>query len=518
MSDAPILAGRISCWSRALARLLLAGMLAILVLSALLRVFDFDQLPDQGEGTLLTMIERMRREPISRRWLEGPELTLSPYGPAYYWIVEGASTVMPWRQTVIPGRLVSLAATLLTAALIALVIGRAARNVEPALLGAIAFLAAPPVHTWGMMHRVDSLAMLCALGTYLWLGGRGEPGRRLEAATDAAAGGGKIEPHTSAAWLLAGSAVCAALGSLAKQTVAFSAIPVVLYLFGQRRFRAAVLYALAVGGLGAIAWWTLDRLSGGYYFAGAVRGNICRMSLRHGFWAGHAFLATPLGVAAAAVVLGQFVRGPGRAIRSVYWIAWITSTLIATGLSCKEGSTSSYFLESCALGAVLLGVDLLAPFWSLHRGRALAAGLLLAAALAAPDVQLIRRHGLRFPVEPYGGKLIAQHLAGAGNGYVLSDGQHLAAVLQAGCRPLVNDPFLYRVMVQSGVLSPRIMLDAIEQGRVKYLVLKRTVESHRAQVGTSMSQIWPLAVVEVFARDYVLDATPAEGIFIYRHR
>jgi hypothetical protein len=299
--------------------------------------------------------------------------------------------------------------------------------------------------------------------------------------------------------------------------VAFSAIPVVLYLLIERRFRTAVLYGLLVGGLGTAAWWILNRISGGYFFTGAVRGNLCGMSLRHGFWAGHAFLATPLGVAAAALVLGLFVCQPGRAMRSVYWIGWITSTLIATALSCKEGSTSSYFLESCALGAVLLGVEGLAPLWSLHRGRALAAGLLVAAALAAPDVQFIRQHGLRLPVLPYGQALIAQRLESGRQGYVLADGQHLAAVLHAGCRPLVNDPFLFRVLVEGGVLSPQTVIGALEQGTVKYLVLKRTVESHREQLGT-LSQKWPAAVVEALARYYVLDATGGEDIFIYRHR
>ncbi len=363
------------------------------------------------------------------------------------------------------------------------------------------FLAAPPVHAWGTTYRVDALALLPALGTYLIIG-RCRRGRRYKQTVTAAA--------------LVGSAACAALGSLAKQSAALAAIGVVIYLLANRQFRAATLYAILVAAIGIAAWFTLNRVSGGYFFTGAVRGNLCAMSLRSGFWAGHAMLATPLGVAAAAVAAWLFVRQPRSALGSVYWIGFLVSMLIATGLSCKEGATASYFLEACALGTIVIGRFGLAKLWSAHRGRALSAGLLLACAVAAPDLQFVRQHGLNLPDRPYGGALIAGRLQHSRSAYVLADGQHVSAVLEAGCRPLVNDSFLFRVLADHGVVSPAVVIRAIEQGQVPFLVLKRSIESHRQQVGT-MSQKWPAVVLEAMQRHYVLE-TEDDDIFIYRQR
>ena len=486
----------------AAARLALGGLLGLMLLSCVLRVFDFSRLSDYGEGTVLGMVHRLQAEPVSPHWLQGPELTLTSYGPAFYWAVRAVSAVTPqWRQTLIPGRLVSLAATLAAAALIALTIAGGARNIEPGLLGAMLFLAAPPVHAWGTTYRVDALAMLMALGAYLTIGRCGSRRRNGPVVTAAA---------------LVSSAACAALGSLAKQTAALAAIGVLIYLLANRQFRAATWYAILVAAMGIVAWFTLNRVTGGYFFTGAVRGNLCAMSLRSGFWAGHAMLATPLGVAAAAVAGWLFVRQPRRALATVYWIGFPVSMLIATALSCKEGATASYFLEASALGTILIGRFGLARLWSAHRGRALSAGLLLACAVAAPDLQFVRQHGLNLPDRPYGGAWIAARLQNSPSAYVLADGQHISAVLQAGCRPLVNDSFLFRVLADHGLLSPAAVIQAIEQGRVPFLVLKRTVESHRQQVGT-ISQKWPAVVLEAMQRYYVLEAE-GEDIFIYRRR
>jgi hypothetical protein len=80
----------------------------------------------------------------------------------------------------------------------------------------------------------------------------------------------------------------------------------------------------------------------------------------------------------------------------------------------------------------------------------------------------------------------------------------------------VNDSFLFRVLADHGAVSPAAVIQAMEQGRVPLLVLKRTVESHRQQVGTA-SQKWPAAVVDAMQRYYALEAE-GDDIFIYRRR
>ena len=73
----------------------LAAALGVAGLAALGRVFA-EQLPDYGEGTVLAMVERIRREPIERSWLEQEPYTLTSYGPAYYYALLGANRLLPW--------------------------------------------------------------------------------------------------------------------------------------------------------------------------------------------------------------------------------------------------------------------------------------------------------------------------------------------------------------------------------------------------------------------------------------
>ena len=93
-------------------RLALGGLLLLMAAAYVCRVFDFRQQPDYGEGTVLAMVERMGSQRISSGWLRGPVYTATSYGPGYYWVVRAADSVLPWRHSLIPGRLVSLAASL----------------------------------------------------------------------------------------------------------------------------------------------------------------------------------------------------------------------------------------------------------------------------------------------------------------------------------------------------------------------------------------------------------------------
>lgn len=472
-------------------RLVLVAVLALLTTGFVLRVFDFSQAPDYGEGTLLATIERMGRQPVSADWLTGPEITLSPYGPVYYMAVRAARAVLPWKHSLIPGRLVSLLATLIATALVGLVVGRRTGHVELAMLAAVVLLVSPVVFTWATPHRVDPLAVLLALAAYIAL---------------------DLRRHG-----LVLSACLIVLASLVKQSMALSGLAVFVYLLCNRQYKPAFGYAILVAGLGVFAWSALDRASGGYYLAAAVRGHLGPMWPQQGFEHFYWFLATPLGLAASITIAWVLLKEPAEATRSVYALGFVLSTLIASLLSCKEGASYAYFFEASVLGAVVVGQYGLAALLSLHRERALLAASLAALILAAPEARFLRHRGFRFDTTPYGSAILSARLARSVPGYVLADGQYIEAVLQAGWRPLVNDPFLLRQMVRNGTLQPAPVLEAMQRGEVKYLVLKRTVARHRAQIGTT-SQKWPPEVLHAMERWYVLDQVAGDDLFLYRHR
>src|SRR5262249_39253756 len=157
------------------------------------------------EGPILALVERWRSEPVSAQWWQGTPSTLTCYGPGYYWLVKVVSPLTPWDHTLIPGRLLALAAMLATALLFALLIYRPTHSVEVSLAGALFYLAAPVVTYWLPYHRVDTLAIFLSLASYAVLG-----------------------RSRASGWA---SALLVVAGSLVKQTAALSALPVILYLW-----------------------------------------------------------------------------------------------------------------------------------------------------------------------------------------------------------------------------------------------------------------------------------------------
>jgi len=149
-----------------------------------------------------------------------------------------------------------------------------------------------------------------------------------------------------------------------------------------------------------------------------------------------------------------------------------------------------------------------------HGPRACAALAVLALAIAAPEIRFLRSHGLRLDRVPYRGAFIEQHLGRGDGAFVLADGQYLDGVLHAGFRPLVNDPFFLRMLLDRGAFPTEGILGAIRQGDVRWVVLKRPIEGHLRQVG-SMSQKWPKALLDPIQQHYRLEAAE-EDIFIYR--
>jgi len=447
---------------------------------------------DYGEGPLLATVERMRAEPCSRHWFTKPPYTLSPYGPGYFATVATFSGFTPWPGTVIPGRLVALLAALATVAVIAGEVTRRTGQLQFGLFAGMLFLVSSVAASWVPFHRVDTMAVFFSV-------------------TACAAASSETRRGLVAAALLV------AAGSLVKQTAALSAAPIFLHLLISRRFVRAMGFAGLVTALGAGLWLAVDWLSGGYYLTMALRGVMNRSAMDQGLRLAVGFLQSPTALAGVLVAGWLLKNEPREAVHSLFFLAFVTSTLLAVPAAMKEGASINYYLEPVALAALVVGMHGLPRLdraWPRRTPAVLAVAALL---LAIPGVGDFPGAAGRTPRNPAAQERVVSHFAHSTScspEWVLADGPWIATLLGVGARPVVNDPFLYRLLVDNGTLQADPLVAAMHAGQVPWLVLACPIERHREVVGTDV-QRWPAEVIEAMDRLYVM--VEEEGrAWIYR--
>lgn len=477
---------------RLLANLVVLACLLVVILGFCRNLSDGATV-DYGEGPVLAMARRMAQEPVSMDWMRQAPYTLTCYGPLYYWMVRSGAKLFANPDSLLPGRWISLMMVVLTGALVAGVIVRHTRRLENGLFGTLVFLLSPAVSLWAIKHKSDNLAMLFSILAFV-----------LATAT------------LPAGPILA--AICVVVGSLAKQTVCLMALPILLCLWMQGRRRQALQFAGLTVFLGALAWGILFWSSGGYFFKATVLSNLNRMSPSYGL----AFLVGiytqhPTSLLALLTVAFLWIQSHGLPRHSPLFVGFLVTVLIQGVLVCKEGANINYFLDSAALGAMLVSTHGLPQFQAIDARRtnlliSVAAPLLLAIAAFAPahaaDATLSR-------LAQNNHALVEQAVRDL-KGDVLADGEHVEAVLMAGKTPYVNDPFLFRLMVEGKVLDCQPMLRAMEDGRIERLVLFIPIENQMTMIG-QFSQIWPAEILQAMRDYYVLD-TKAVGLALYRHK
>jgi hypothetical protein len=449
------------------------------------RVFDL-QRKEYGEGPILVMLERWRHEAISASWLSETDCTISCYGPGYYAAVWLLSPLTPWDHTLIPGRLISLLALVGTAALLALIIFRHTRSAALAQAAPFLYLVASPVVWWLPYARVDSLAVFFALSAYAAVG-----------------------PRTRHLLL---SALLIVLGSLVKQPVALATLPICVYLFTNGRRRAAVAYLLSVGMAGTAVWSLLAWTSQGYFFRGAILGNLNPLILDSAPAKVLSFGSSPLFLGALLALGHAFVVDRQRLKTCRYAFAFLVSATLTSILIAKEGSSENYYLETAALAVLVVTLHGLNPLWTASPQRAGAVLLTLACVFT---LVLVGRFGFS-PRQATPPSRLAG-LAAAGEGGVLADGTCLDVLVSRGKLPIVNDPYLHRVMTENGALKVDSLVTAMASGRVAALVLERSVQAHLGWTGLWEFRSWAKPVVEAMARHYVL-VQEEQDCLVYLHR
>ncbi|HYZ64942.1 MAG TPA: hypothetical protein VE650_21015, partial [Acetobacteraceae bacterium] len=271
------------------------------------------------------------------------------YPPVYYLAARAMALLQP--DMLAAGRLVSMVSTLLCAPLIAAIVLTTVRRpataaqIAPAIAAGMIVIGLHAVRNWAVLMRVDMLA--AAIGLFgLWLGIRAQ---------------GRFWPTTIA--LL----VCmAAVFTKQTQLPAGIAVFAVALIVNPR---GAIGAALIAGGIGAAIVLALQWATGGFLL-NIIGYNINAIAIEKVWDALRGErTSAPLALAMAAglgtILIGLW-RGGLRRLRAAdpVWIARamilvhvVVALLLLVNLA-KHGSSYNYFIDSLAIGCVLIGVAL----------------------------------------------------------------------------------------------------------------------------------------------------------------
>jgi hypothetical protein len=403
-----------------------------------------------GEAIVL---DEVRRIGLGQPLYSAPTalpLTVTAYTPVYYFLV-GWLQQLTGDHGYTVGRLVSVAAVLVSAGLLAWSVHRVAGGRwYIGLLAAGFFLTQNlTVLLWAPVNRVDPLALCFTLAG--------------------------LALATSRRTTLA--ALPLALAVLTKQSYLAAPLCVLVTLWPRRRsilalgavFLAGVLACLAVGAWltdGALLWHTVVANANPLdfqYFA-AMLGAFLQ------------FNALPL--VAATALFGVSARAPERLWRAYF----LVSGLEALATIGKLGASSNYWLELTAATAVLIGIlaarlteaaDARAPFTSTGLAGVVLASLLI----CVPAYQATVAQALELRVSGATGGITPQlevaPLVAAEPGAVLTDDPGLA--LLAGKR--VEFEFvIFTILAAQGVWDETPILDAIKAKQFGLVVLEESLD------------------------------------------
>lgn len=344
------------------------------------------------------------------------------YPPIYHLTASALDAVTPG-DWLLAGRLLSFAATLMSAMLCAGLVLTATRrrdgsSIAGAILAATFFLSAAPVVLWGALARVDMLALLLGLGG-LHAGVRAVERPRLI--------------HLAALLFV--------LALFTRQTAIFA--PAALFgtlLVVRPRLALAGIGSSVVLGLTGLA--IMIALTDGGFVDHAFLYNVNRFALSHflkitnhafGYqplaWALVAAAATGLAIAAVRTGLGggwrsTLAASPGPLAVAVTF-AYLVVSMLGFPLAAKIGSNVNYFVDLCSAAAVLVGIAAANLPQRLLAGRT-------SAALVAPALLLLVAMSAVFSIPQTYRWQASQHQS-------IASYDRLVAEIRAARAPVLSD-------------------------------------------------------------------------------
>jgi hypothetical protein len=294
----------------------------------------------------------------------------SNYPPLYSlilaWVIDAAG------PSLAAGRLLSAAATLLAALVIAVVVGWRTGDGLAALTAGLLFVASNYVFHTTPLARVNGLALLFAVaglaccaawergqdGRPSWLTAAGQhrslgsaPNRGGQSLSLSAAKECRAPRLASRLIWLAGAAVCFLLALYTKQTT-IDAVGAGLLAVALRDLRVGLIVGLVVGLVGGLVLLLVNAASGGAFWLNVVVGNVNPFDPKQAFDYYRNFLELHL------VIVGlagwQVVRAVRARHLGPFELYWLLSLALAISVG-KWGAGESYFLAPVAASAVLAG-------------------------------------------------------------------------------------------------------------------------------------------------------------------
>lgn len=251
----------------------------------------------------------------------------SNYPPVYSWLL--AQVVAQTGPTLAAGRLISVAAALLAAVVVAGVVGWRTRDGLAALTAGLLFVGSTYVFHTTPLARVNALALLFALAGLACCLGRGWGWR-------------------------AGVVLFFLLALYTKQTTV-DAVAAGLLALALRDVRVGIVVGLAIGFLGGVALLLLDTMHFGAFWTNVVVGNVNPFDPKQAFDYYRNFLEIHF----VLVLLSgwQVVRAVRARSVGPFELYWLASLGLAVSVG-KWGAGESYFLAPIAASAVLAGVTI----------------------------------------------------------------------------------------------------------------------------------------------------------------
>lgn len=375
------------------------------------------------------------------------------------------------------GRMLSIAATVAIALMIAYAVRDETGRWRPGLIAALMFFASPYVYHVTPLARVNALMVALALAGLL------------------VAARAARTPGTGGRLLLTGAGALLLTALYAKQ-MSFDAVAAACLSVALRDLRRGILLGGGIVLVGGAIYLLLDWLTGGGFSLNVLWANANPFSVDQAIAYFRNFAEIhPLYIVGALVVTGARLRkwGPlGLPPASLYFLA---SLVVAAGTG-KWGAGESYFLGTITAACILSGIalhsldGLLARLVAGESARdaRLATVLLVAVALlGAQQLRLVWHgpwsvpewgaydRGVQASVLSYrpkakdvaAGERIASILA-AIPGDVLSE--ESAFSLYAG-KPVLGNATQQRNLYEAGLHNPTAMVQALERGDIGAVVL-----------------------------------------------
>lgn len=396
----------------------------------------------------------------------------SNYPPVFSLLL--AQIVAQTGPSLASGRLLSAGAALLTAVLIALVVGWRTRDGLAALTAGLLFIGSTYVFHTTPLARVNALALLFALAGLACCLGRG--------------------------WGWQAGVVLFFLLALYTKQTTVDAVGAGLLALALRDFKGSVVVGLVIAFLGGSALLFLDTIHQGAFWLNVVVGNVNPFDPLQALSYFRNFLEVHL----AVVVLAGWQVAQAIRSRTIgpFELYWLLSLVLAVSVG-KWGAGESYFLAPIAASAVLAGEAVSRLRQQSHRRPALlvvVGGLLMLQAL-------LFTHG---PLHRLGPLFVdrgaqASTLSRSPGEHEIAEAADLVEVLKKAEGPvLLEDPSYglavgkevvgnathLRNLYQAGVWSPDALVADLRARRFSWVLLN--------------AELYPEPVLEAIGRFYYL--------------